>query len=179
MSNKTLFVIGDVKFNQKTILTIFGVALGIYLIKKMSESKNATTLVVEEETAGFANYVDENFFNYVDEGFMGMGGDESMKFGGGKPIAFASANGTDNAIYEPNFFNSDGKVPVATDEPNFANSDGNPFLRPATKKRQDLVGGGSQQESDNIVRIPKTRATIDMRKGKTQMRYGDRGRISG
>lgn len=175
MSDKILFAIGNMKFSQKTILTILGVGFGIYVIKKISEDKNPTTLVVEGETSGFANYVDEGFFNYVDEGFMGMGGDESMKFGGGKPIAFASANGTDSAIYEPNFYNSNGKVPIATDEPNFANGDGNPFLKPTTKKRQDLVGGGSQQQSDNMRPVP----AIDKRKGKTKMQYGDRGRISG
>jgi hypothetical protein len=117
----------NIKFDKKTILTIGGVVLGIYLIKKISEKNNPSTLVVssDEDNSSFANYVDEDFMGYVDEGFMGMGGDEFMKFGGGKPIAFASANGTDNAIYEPNFFNSDGKVPIATDEPNFANSNGN------------------------------------------------------
>jgi len=154
MTNKTLFTLGEVKFTQKTILTIFGVALGIYLIKRMSQRGSTTTIITEEE--GYENYVDENFFNYVDEGFMGMGGDESMKFGGGKPIAFAQSTKTDSAIYEPNFYNSDGKVPIATDEPNFANSDGQPHLdEPASP----------------------VRPTIDSRKGKTRMRFGDRGNV--
>lgn len=166
MSDKVLFAIGNMKFSQKTILTILGVGFGIYVIKKISEDKNPTTLVVEGETSEFANYVDEGFFNYVDEGFMGMGGDESMKFGGGKPIAFASANGTDNAIYEPNFYNSNGKVPIATDEPNFANGDGT-----------SNIGTPISGTLNNPQR--KKRATIDMRRGKTKMQYGDRGRISG
>lgn len=183
MKNKILFKVGSVSVDTKTLLTIAGVVAGIVAIKKLSE-KNGKSLVKietdEQAAANYENYVDEDFFGYVDEDFMGLhGGDESMKFGGGRPIAFANANGTDNAVYEPNFYNSNGKVPIATDEPNFANGDGNPLSQPTTKKRQDLVGGGSKQESANIVRTPKTRATIDMRKGKTKMQHGNRGKISG
>jgi hypothetical protein len=129
MKNKVLFKVGGISVDTKTLLTVAGVVAGIVAIKKLSEAKSSKALSVstgdEATEIDYENYVDEDFMGYVDEGFMGVvSGDESMKFGGGKPIAFANAGGTDNAIYEPNFYNSDGQVPIATDEPNFANSDG-------------------------------------------------------
>lgn len=126
MKNKVLFKIGGFSVDTKTLLTVGGVIAGIAVIKKLSEKNSSKTITITEDTSnGFANYVDEDFFGYVDEDFMGMhGGDEAMKFGGGKAISFANAGGTENAVYEPNFVNSDAKVPIATDEPNFANSDG-------------------------------------------------------
>lgn len=140
MENKVLFKIGGFSVDTKTLLTIGGVIAGIAVIKKLSEKSSSQTVVVtEEETSSFANYVDEDFFGYVDEDFMGLhGGDESMKFGGGREIAFANANGTDNAIYEPNFYNSDAQVPIATDEPNFANTDG----VDATSNMPQVAAGG-------------------------------------
>lgn len=159
----------NIKFDKKTILTIGGVLVGIYLIKKISEKNNPSTIIVEgdEDLSSFANYVDEDFMGYVDEGFMGVvGGDEFMKFGGGKPIAFASANGTDNAIYEPNFFNSDGKVPIATDEPNFANSTGleSPYLSTPFMSKRDRIRKMKSQAT------PKLKGGAKPKKGKGSAR---------
>ena len=128
MKNKILFKVGGVSVDTQTLLTVAGVVAGIVAIKKFSEKRGTPVVKIETEeepAANYENYVDEDFFGYVDEDFMGIhGGDEAMKFGGGKAISFANAGGTENAVYEPNFVNSDAKVPIATDEPNFANSDG-------------------------------------------------------
>jgi hypothetical protein len=128
MKNKVLFKVCGISVDTKTLLTVAGVVAGIVAIKKLTEKRSTQKLTSEmaeaaEETEQ-PSFFEKVFNNYVDEGFMGLGGDEFVKLGGGRPIAFANAGGTENAIYEPNFYNSDCKVPVATDEPNFANSDG-------------------------------------------------------
>jgi hypothetical protein len=128
MKNKVLFKVGGISVDTKTLLTVAGVVAGIVAIKKLTEKESPKKLTSETAEAAEEmeqpSFFEKVFNNYVDEGFMGLGGDEFVKLGGGRPIAFANAGGTENAIYEPNFYNSDGTVPVATDEPNFANSDG-------------------------------------------------------
>lgn len=153
MKNKVLFKVGSVSVDTQTLLTIAGVVAGIVAIKKFSEKKGTSVVKIEtdgEAAANYENYVDEDFFGYVDEDFMGLhGGDESMKFGGGRPISFANAGGTDNAIYEPNFYNSDGSVPVATDEPNFANTDGMSAM-PNVAAKRSIFGGRRKKKAADL-----------------------------
>jgi len=161
MKNKVLIKVGSISVDTNTLLTIAGVVAGIVVIKRLTEKPTLMTNIGQDDLppeTEYQNYVDEDFMGYVDEGFMGVvSGDESMKFGGGKPIAFANAGGTENAIYEPNFYNSDGQVPIATDEPNFANSDGvyalgeegyvNPNAAQVAKKR-GIFGRKRKKASD-------------------------------